>query len=75
MDASVAKLIAAGISMIGVIGAGVGIGVLFGNYVSAGIRNPAAAPKMLPTVMLGMALSEATAIFALVVALMLLFVF
>ncbi len=75
MEASVAKLIAAGIAMIGVVGAGVGIGILFGNYVSAGIRNPAAAPKMFPTVMIGMALSEATAIFSLVVALMLLFVF
>ncbi len=75
MDASVAKLIGAGIAMIGVVGAGVGIGILFGNYVAAGIRNPAAAPKMFPTVMIGMALSEATAIFSLVIALMLLFVF
>jgi F-type H+-transporting ATPase subunit c len=73
MEAAAAKLIGAGLAMIGVVGAGVGIGVLFGQYVSAGIRNPAAAPKLFPQVMIGMALSEATAIFSLVVALMLLF--
>jgi F-type H+-transporting ATPase subunit c len=73
MEVAAAKLIGAGLAMIGVVGAGVGIGVLFGNYVSAGIRNPAAAPKLFPQVMIGMALSEATAIFSLVVALILLF--
>ena len=73
MEAAAAKLIGAGLAMIGVVGAGVGIGVLFGHYVSAGIRNPAAAPKLFPQVMIGMALSEATAIFSLVVALILLF--
>ena len=73
MEPAAAKLIGAGLAMIGVVGAGVGIGVLFGNYVSAGIRNPAAAPKLFPQVMIGMALSEATAIFSLVVALILLF--
>jgi len=73
MEAAAAKLIGAGLAMIGVVGAGIGIGVLFGNYVSAGIRNPAAAPKLFPQVMIGMALSEATAIFSLVVALILLF--
>lgn len=73
MEAAAAKLIGAGLAMIGVVGAGVGIGVLFGHYVSAGIRNPAAAPKLFPQVMIGMALSEATAIFSLVVSLILLF--
>jgi F-type H+-transporting ATPase subunit c len=73
MEAAAAKLIGAGLAMIGVVGAGVGIGVLFGQYVSAGIRNPAAAPKLFPQVMIGMALSEATAIFSLVVSLILLF--
>lgn len=73
MDPNAAKLIGAGLAMIGVVGAGVGIGVLFGNYVSASIRNPAASQRFFPQVMIGMALSEATAIFSLVVALILLF--
>lgn len=68
-----AKAIGAGLAAIGMAGAGVGIGVLFGNYVSAAIRNPAAAGKQLTNVFVGMALSEATAIFALAVALILLF--
>lgn len=73
MGPEAAKLIAAGLAIMGVIGGGVGIGILFGQYVSAGIRNPAAAPKMFVNVMIGVALSEATAIFALFISLVLLF--
>ena len=73
MEAAAAKLIGAGLAMIGVIGAGVGIGVLFGNYVNAAIRNPAAAPKQMATVYIGMALSEATAIFCVLIAFILIY--
>ena len=46
MNAAVAdyhtyKLIGAGLAAMGMIGAGVGLGVLFGNYLQAAIRNPA----------------------------------
>jgi len=68
-----AKLIGAGLATIGVAGAGVGIGTIFGHYVSAGIRNPAAAPKMFGNVLLGFALTEAIAIYALVLAFLILF--
>ena len=40
MDVEAAKLIGAGIATVGVAGAGVGIGTIFGMYVAAGIRNP-----------------------------------
>ena len=43
MDLASAKMIGAGLATMGVLGAGIGIGVLFGNFVNAGIRNPAAA--------------------------------
>ena len=73
MDIEAAKLIGAGLATIGVAGAGVGIGTIFGHYVSAGIRNPAAAPKMFGNVLLGFALTEAVAIYALVLAFLILF--
>ena len=54
---------------------GIGIGNIFGSFVSAAIRNPAAAPRVFGNVLLGFALTEAIALFALVIALLLLFAF
>ena len=73
MDVEAAILIGAGLATIGVAGAGVGIGTIFGHYVSAGIRNPAAAPRMFGNVLLGFALTEAVALYALVMAFLILF--
>ena len=42
MDATAAKLIGAGIACIGMGGAGVGVGLIFGNYLAAALRNPCA---------------------------------
>ena len=75
MDPSAAKLIGAGLASIALVGAGIGIGTIFGSYVSAAIRNPAAAPKQFGNVLLGFALTEAVALYALVIAMLLLFVF
>ena len=66
-------MIGAGLATIGLAGAGIGIGLIFGNFVSAGIRNPSAAGGMFGNVILGFALTEATGLFALVVAFMILF--
>ena len=68
MDIEAARLIGAGLATIGVAGAGVGIGTIFGQYVAGGLRNPAAAPKMFGNVLLGFALTEAVALYALVMA-------
>ncbi len=54
-------------------GAGVGIGTIFGHYVAGGIRNPAGAPRMFGNVLLGFALTEAVALYALVMAFLILF--
>ncbi len=75
MNPEAAKLIGAGLATIALSGVGIGIGNIFGSYVAAGIRNPAAAPKMFANVLLGFALTEAVALYALVVALLILFVF
>ena len=70
MEVAAAKLIGAGLAAIALGGAGVGIGTIFGNYLSAAIRNPSAAQKQFPTLLLGFALAEATGLFALVIALL-----
>ena len=53
----------------------VGIGIIFGNYLSGAMRNPSAAQKQFPNLLLGFALAEATGLFGLVVALIILFAF
>ena len=73
MDVTAAKYIGAGLATMGLIGAGVGLGVLFGQYLSGAMRNPSAAPGAQPMLFLGMALTEALGIFALVIAFLILF--
>jgi F-type H+-transporting ATPase subunit c len=73
MDLASAKMIGAGHATIALAGVGVGIGNIFGNFVSAAIRNPAAAPKVFGNVLLGFALTEAVALFALLIAFLILF--
>ena len=51
----------------------VGIGNLFGAFVSSVGRNPAARDTMFRDVLLGFALTEAVALYALVIALVILF--
>ena len=75
MEAAAAKLIGAGLAAIGVIGAGIGIGNIFAACISAVARNPAAAENVTAMTWIGFALVEAIALYALVVALLLLFVF
>jgi len=60
MDPQAAKFIGAGIACIGMGGAGVGVGMIFGHYLAAALRNPSA-------------VTEALGIFSLLIALLLLF--
>ena len=43
MTVQVAQLIGAGLACMGLIGAGIGVGTIFGNYLSGALRNPSAA--------------------------------
>jgi len=74
MDPQAAKLIGAGLAMIGAIGAGVGIGSVVGGAVQGMARNPDAAGTIQTNMILGIAFAEAIAIYCLVVALVLIFV-
>ena len=61
-------------SVIGaLVGAGIGIGHVFGSYLSGALRNPGAAASQTTNLLLGFALCEATGLFGLVIALIILF--
>ena len=74
MEPEAAKLIGAGLACSGMIGAGVGLGHIFGNYLSAAIRNPSAAQSQFGNLIFGFAVTEALGIFSLLIAILLLFV-
>lgn len=74
MEAGAAKLIGAGIAMLGTIGAGLGIGILASGAVQGIARNPDASGNIQTNMILGIAFAEAVAIYCLVVALLILFV-
>ena len=56
------------------IGVGIGIGIVIAKATDAVARQPEASNKIMMMLLLGCALAEATAIYGLVVALMLIFV-
>ena len=73
MEVEAAKMIGAGLAVIALAGVGVGIGNIFAALVTSIARNPAARTEVFGIGILGFALTEAIALFALVVALLLLF--
>ena len=73
MDVEAAKMIGAGLAVIALAGVGVGIGSIFSSLVSSIARNRAARDTVFGIGILGFALTEAIALFALVVALLMLF--
>ena len=73
MDPQAAKMIGAGIACIGMGGAGVGVGTIFGHYLAAALRNPSAAQGQFGNLLFGFAVTEALGIFSLVIAFLLLY--
>ena len=74
MELDAAKMIGAGLAVIGLGGVGVGIGNIFASLVSSVARNPAAKGEVFGLSMLGFALVEAVALYALLIAFIILFV-
>jgi F-type H+-transporting ATPase subunit c len=68
------RFLGAGLAAIGVAGAGAGIGIVVGGAVQAMGRNPDFTPTIQTNMILGIAFSEAVAIYALAIALIILFV-
>jgi len=68
-----AKLIGAGMATIGITGAGIGIGVLFGALLISISRNPYMEDKFLRYLFLGFALTEAMGLLAVMMAFLILY--
>jgi F-type H+-transporting ATPase subunit c len=55
------------------LGAAIGVGIIFGNFLSGAMRNPSAAPGQFGNLIFGFAVTEALGIFGFAIALILIF--
>ncbi len=62
------KLVGAGLAAVGMVGAGVGVGRIWASYIETVGRNPASREEIGATIWIGFAVTEAIALFALIVA-------
>jgi len=69
-----AKIIGTGLATMGLIGAGIGIGTVFGALILGVARNPSLRGQLFSYAILGFAFAEATGLFALMMAFLLLYV-
>jgi F-type H+-transporting ATPase subunit c len=67
------KLVGAGVAASGLIGAGAGIGSVFGALITGVARNPSLRGQLFSYAILGFAFAEATGLFALMVSFLILF--
>ena len=67
------KYIGAGLATLGMIGAGVGVGTIFGNFLNGALRNPSAAGAQIGNLFVGAALAEALGILAFVLGILVLY--
>lgn len=70
-----AKLIGGGLAAISMAGSGAGIGIVFAGLILASARNPSSQKEIFVFAILGFALSEAVALFGLMVTFLILFAF
>lgn len=68
-----AKYLGAGLACSGLIGAGAGIGLIFASLISSTARNPQLRGQLFTYAILGFALAEATGLFALMIAFLVLY--
>lgn len=73
MELEAVKLIAGAIALLPLLGVGIGLGMIFSSYNEAVGRNPGAAELLDKKFFLTFALTEALAIFALLIAFYLVF--
>jgi len=67
------KYVGAGLACLGMIGAAIGVGNIFGSFLDGALRNPSAASKQTGNLFVGAAFAEALGLFAFLIALLLLF--
>jgi F-type H+-transporting ATPase subunit c len=73
MEAEAGQFIGAGLATLGMIGAGLGVGNIFGNFLEGALRNPSAAGAQIGNLFVGAALVEALGILAFVLGVLILF--
>jgi F0F1-type ATP synthase membrane subunit c/vacuolar-type H+-ATPase subunit K len=73
MDYAAAKMIGAGLSVVALMGVGIGLGNIFSNLISSIARNPSAKSEVMTVGLLGFALTESIALMAFVTAMIILF--
>ena len=67
------KAMGAGLATIALFGVGIGIGNIFSTLISTVGRNPSVQQRVFPFAIIGFALVEAVALFALLIAFLILF--
>jgi len=67
------KNVGAGLATIGLVGAGIGVGVVFGSLITGLARNPQLNSQLFSYAILGFALTEAVGLLALMMAFLILF--
>ncbi len=73
MEIEAARMIGAGIATIALFGVGTGIGHIFSTLISTVGRNPSVQQRVFPYAIVGFALVEAVALYALLIAFLILF--
>ena len=68
------RLLAAAVAVLPLLGVALALGKIFSDWISSVARNPGAADAVQPVGLLGFALTEAIALFALIIAFIILFV-
>ena len=68
-----ARIIGTGLATTGLIGAGAGIGLIFSALIASTARNPQIRGQLFGYAILGFALAEATGLFSLMIAFLLLY--
>jgi len=67
------KMLGAGLATIGLVGAGMGVGIVFGSLLTSVSRNPSLKAELFRYAILGFALTEAVGLLALMMAFLILF--
>lgn len=70
MDSAGLKLLGAGIAMIGSLGAGIGLGLIFSAWIAAIARNPSAESKFSKIGFIGFAVTELVLLMCFVISIM-----
>lgn len=68
------KLIGAGLATIGSVGAGAGVGIVFGSFLEAYARNPSQGETLFRYAIVGFALTEAVGLSGLMMAFLISFI-